>query len=598
MQRSSRPARWLPLAAVPGLVLGFLALSARLSASVPAWQVDAQERIVWLGSETDLAPVLVPFVVAGGSLAVFALLGSGRRFLAIPVAAGIVGALVGGALAPGAAIPAAVFAVVGAGALALAATRAPTVVRGLLPVLATLGIGGSGLAVSAGYSNAATWPWAIAAVLATAVAGRVLARRVWSATSAVGVGAAHLTVAVVLASIAFATIPAWLAESAAPLPAPWDSGWLWLGVLGAVLLAVVVLMPRRSDADRIAMVVPALAAAMVGALVTAFADGTDLSWLPAAISAVVVVGALRTSSPALVSTLLAAAGPILVAVALDRGLAAIPGAPPAILGAAAGVLLAAAIAPLVLPRANRSARVAWVVSIGVAGLATLAWIDAASDQRWLLLLLLVPVPVLVASLDGDPIGGSAPSRHLSWLSLPLARRRGLDVAPRRRRRRHRGLRAPARGHADRRRAAAHLASTHRGAVRRRPHGPVRVGGRDRRAAERRLQCRVRAPHAHPRRGRCRRRARGIVPARGRARSSRAPPRGRHRVGRTHRRGARARIRRSPSASPTRCRSNCGRCWRSSRARPSPSSGRARARGRTSSPRACSPPRSWRRRCRR
>ncbi len=73
-----------------------------------------------------------------------------------------------------------------------------------------------------------------------------------------------------------------------------------------------------------------------------------------------------------------------------------------------------------LPRANRSARVAWVVSIGIAGLATLAWIDAASDQRWLLLLLLVPVPMLVASLDGDPIGGSAPSRHLSWLSLPLA----------------------------------------------------------------------------------------------------------------------------------------------------------------------------------
>ena len=309
---------------------------------------------------------------------------------------------------------------VGAGALALAATRAPSSVRGLLPVLATLGIGGSGLAVSAGYSNAATWPWALAAVLATAVAGRVLARRVWSASSVVGVGAAHLTVAVVLASIAFATIPAWLAESAAALPAPWDSGWLWLGVLGAVLLAVVVLVPLRAGADRIAMVVPALVAAMVGALVTAFADGHDLSWLPAALSAVVVVGALRTSSPALVSTLLAAAGPILVAIAFDRGLAAIPGAPPAILAAAAGVLFAAAIAPLVLPRANRSARVAWVVSIGIAGLATLAWIDAASDQRWLLLLLLVPVPMLVASLDGDPIGGSAPSRHLSWLSLPLA----------------------------------------------------------------------------------------------------------------------------------------------------------------------------------
>ena len=350
----------------------------------------------------------------------FALLGSGRRFLAIPVAAGIVGALVGGALAPGAAIPAAVFAVVGAGALALAATRAPSGVRGLLPVLATLGIGGSGLAVSAGYSNAATWPWALSAVIATAVAGRILARRVWSATSAAGVGAAHLTVAVVLASIAFATIPAWLAESAVPLPAPWDSGWLWLGVLGAVLLAVVVMLPRRSGADRIAMVVPALAAAMIGALVTAFADGSGLSWFPAAISAVIVVGAVRTSSPALVSALLAAAGPILVAVAFDRGLAAIPGGPPAILGAAAGVLLAAAIAPLVLPRTERSARVAWVVSIGVAGLATLAWIDAAADQRWLLLLLLVPVPVLVAALDGDPIGGSAPTRHLSWLSLPLA----------------------------------------------------------------------------------------------------------------------------------------------------------------------------------
>ncbi|WP_159604611.1 SCO7613 C-terminal domain-containing membrane protein [Agromyces humi] len=39
------------------------------------------------------------------------------------------------------------------------------------------------------------------------------------------------------------------------------------------------------------------------------------------------------------------------------------------------------------------------------------------DELWLLLGLLTPVPVLVAALHADPIGGDAEIRHLSWLSL-------------------------------------------------------------------------------------------------------------------------------------------------------------------------------------
>ncbi len=72
------------------------------------------------------------------------------------------------------------------------------------------------------------------------------------------------------------------------------------------------------------------------------------------------------------------------------------------------------------PARLRAPRLAWSLAVGLAGTLALASAPFAGDEAWLLLLLLAPVPVLVASLHGDPIGGDSPSRHVSWLSLPIA----------------------------------------------------------------------------------------------------------------------------------------------------------------------------------
>ncbi|WP_169053986.1 hypothetical protein [Agromyces sp. H66] len=406
--------------AAPGLLAGLASLGWRAMASSPAWQVEPDARVTRLPAELDLGAMLVPFVAAAGATVVLLVLGSLRRFAAVPIAAVLTGLLVIGATLPGAAAPAAIFAAVAAACLIAASTRFEELVPSSVPTLAVFGLGGAGLTVLAAYSNAMVWPWAIAAVLATAVAGRLLAPRAWPVGAARGVGVAHLVVAMLLVAAAALTLPSWFDASGTPIAPPWDSPWMWLGTVGAALLAVPLFAPRITDADRIGLFLPALVATMTGAVVTALVGSDPLRWLPAAAAAVVVLPALRRALPTLVRVLSAAAGPILLVFALERIVADIPDAPPSILGAAAAVLLAAAITPVVIGRGERAARLAWCTALGIGGLITLVSGPAAGDQAWLLLLLLTPVPLLVAALDGDPVGGSSPSRHLSWLSLALA----------------------------------------------------------------------------------------------------------------------------------------------------------------------------------
>lgn len=408
------------VSAAPGLLAGLASLGRRVMASSPAWQVEPDARVTRLPAELDLGAMLVPFVAAAGATVVLLVLGSLRRFAAVPIAAVLTGLLVIGATLPGAATPAAIFAAVAAACLIAASTRLEERVPASVPTLAVFGIGGAGLAVLAAYSNAMVWPWAIAAVLATTVAGRLLAPRAWPVGAAHGVGVAHLVVAMLLVAATALTLPNWFDASGTPVAPPWDSPWMWLGTVGAALLAVPLFAPRITDADRIGLFLPALAATMTGAVAAALVGSDPLRWLPAAAATVVVLPALRRPLPALVRVLSAAAGPILLVFALERIVADIPDAPPSILGAAAAVLLAAAITPVVIGRGERAARLAWCTALGIGGLITLVSGPAAGDQAWLLLLLLTPVPLLVAALDGDPVGGSSPSRHLSWLSLALA----------------------------------------------------------------------------------------------------------------------------------------------------------------------------------
>ena len=396
----------------------------RFLASDPPWQVGHGAVIRWT-SETNLdaATILVPFVLAAGSLVVLLLVGAARKLMAIPVALALVGAIAVGVMAPGVALPVAILAAAGAAALGLAALRARIPAPGLLPVLAVLGMGAAAFAWWIGWSNADVWPWATAALLATIVAGRVLAARVWPERAAAPVGALHLVTGVGIAATASFAIPSWLEALGVEVPDAWTSGLLWLGIVAAALSAAFVFAPRLAPHDRVALATPALTAAVLGAIIGAllaavFGD-ESLAWLPAAIIAVVASVGVRVTSIRFLRLLLAAVGPAMIALALERALASIPGAPPSVLGLAAGVLASAALAPLVLPP-DRRARTAWRLSVGLAGVVALAAIGSAGDQAWLVLLVLTPVPIILAALDGDPIGGTSDTRHLSWLSLALA----------------------------------------------------------------------------------------------------------------------------------------------------------------------------------
>lgn len=407
------------VSSVWGLFLGCATVFERFLASTPPWQVGHQSLIRWTsGTDLDVGAILVPFILAAGSLVVLLLIGAARRMLAIPVATFLVGVIIGATFVPGVALPVAILAAVGAGALAFAAFRRRVGDPALLAVLATLGPAAAAFAWWVGWSNAEVWPWATAAVVATAVAARVLAPRVWPAPAAVSMGAAHLVLSVLLVATTSYFVPDWLAASEVELTGTWGSGWFWLGTTAAVLLGAVVLLPGLRVVDRTTLAATTLSAALAGAFATAL-FGVELGWLPAAIIAVVATAGVRVVASGFLRSLLAATGPVMLALALERVLASIPGAPPSVLGAAAGVLAAAVLAPLVLP-ADRGARLAWRVSVGLTGVVSLAAVASAGDQAWLLLLLLAPVPIVLAALDGDPIGGASDTRHLSWLSLALA----------------------------------------------------------------------------------------------------------------------------------------------------------------------------------
>lgn len=407
-------------AAVPGALVAFAGIGGWLLAAIPPWRADTANPIVV--EQPGIVPgvALVPFVVAAGALVVLLLLGHLRRVAGIPIGAAVAGGVVLATLAPDAALAAAGYGAVGAVGLGVAAITKRHRVPGLVPTLALLGMSSAALGAWTAYASVTAWPWATALVIVTAVAGRMTAGRVWSHAIAPAAGATHLVIASLLSAIAVGSIPSWSDAAGSPLTSPWSSPWMWVGVIGAVMSAGALASPRLTAADRTSVAVPSLAAATIGAFAVAFDGGVDPGWIPAALGAVVAITALRFTTVPVVPVLLAVVGPLLLTVALGRLLLDIPAAPPAGIGAAAGVLLAAALAHVVLPSRGAGTKLAWNIALGVAGLGVLASLGAAGDQQWVLLLLLAPVPVLVAALDGDPIGGAAPSRFLSWLSIPLA----------------------------------------------------------------------------------------------------------------------------------------------------------------------------------
>ena len=407
------------VAASPGAYVGIVEIGSRAGASIPAWAQSAVSPS-WFGAEYHLGGVLVPILIAAGAFAVLALLGRVRVFAAIPIGAALAGVLVAGAVASEAAVAALILAVLGAGALALAVTLRRAEIPGLTVVLAVVGLSGAALAWTVGYASTAVWPWTTIAVLATAIAGRLLARRVWSADAAAGVGIGHVAVASLLAVFGLASLAPWLEASGAALAAPWTSPWMWLGVGGALLLGLGAIAPIRGAGDRTAFAVPLLIGAFTAVFAVAGDDAAAWRWLPAALFVVAgLAWLLRPSHPVAVRAMFAVATPIALVLGAAVLVAELAGGEFAGYGGAAAVLLAAALAHLVSRRATGAPTIAWIIAVALVGVLALTLGVSTVDESWLVLLILAPVPIVLAALGGDPFGGDAPGRHVSWLSLGL-----------------------------------------------------------------------------------------------------------------------------------------------------------------------------------
>lgn len=409
------------VAAIPGSFFGIAAIFARFTASLPPWQLDADARIDFIPTEFQLGTMLVPFVIAAGALVVTWLIGRARLLAALPVGSALAGVLVAGAISP-ATVSAVVLLTLAAGALALAATLRRFTVPGLLVTLLVVGGSGGALAWWVGYGSITIWPWAIPAVIAITIAGRVLARRVWPADAAPRAGAAHLAVAAALLAGALISMPLWLEAADAEFVAPWTSPWMWLAMGGAVLLAAAALVRRGTPRDRLAVVVPIFAVSVVALAALAFEPELGLRWLPAVVFVVAGILWVRLGSSSAMRIAFAAATPLALSLASAAAVDEVFGPEFAGVGVAGATLLSAALAHSAPPAHVRNLRFAWSAAVGLAGVTAVLIAAAgafATDELWLVLLLLTPVPVVMAALFGDPIGGEQPSRHLAWSSLAL-----------------------------------------------------------------------------------------------------------------------------------------------------------------------------------
>ncbi|MBT2516043.1 hypothetical protein J7E29_01195 [Streptomyces sp. ISL-90] len=408
-------------AAIPGAFLGIGAIFARYTASLQPWQLDADAPIDFIATEFQLGTMLVPFVIAASALVVTWLVGRARLLAAVPIGSALAGVLVAGAIAPGT-VSAAVLLALAAGALALAVMLRRFTVPGLLVTLLIVGGSGGALAWWAGYANTAIWPWVIAAVIAITIAGRVFARRVWTADAAPRAGAAHLAVAAALLAAALFSIPLWLAAADAELVAPWTSPWMWLATGGAVLLAGAALVRRGSPRDQLAVVAPLFGTSGVALAALAFEPGLDLRWLPALVFVVAGILWVRIGTSSAMRIAFAAATPLALSLASAAAVDEVLGPEFVGVGVAGATLLSAALAHSAPPAHVRNLRLAWSAAVALAGVTAVLMAAAgtsANDELWLVLLLLTPVPIVMAALYGDPVGGEQPSRHLAWLSLAL-----------------------------------------------------------------------------------------------------------------------------------------------------------------------------------
>ncbi|MFF2276537.1 SCO7613 C-terminal domain-containing membrane protein [Agromyces sp. NPDC058126] len=405
--------------AVPGALLGITATGARVVTDgipAPGFRGDGA---LGLDAASELGAVLLPVVVALGGAATLAILGRLRRFIALPVGAALAALIVVGAVVDAPWATASIWLAVALGALAWAGFARRTT-GGLLAVAAVAGVSAAILAELFGFTAPEVWPATCTAVLAAAVGGRALAGRIWGA-QATAIGIVHVVIAAVLTVIALASLVWWLESREVRFDEPQAAPWLVIGIGASLLVGVAGVVRLGTSGDRIAFTVPLLASAVVaaGEFVVDHPDAT-WSWLPAALPAAASVPWLRRSAPLGLRIAAAAIAPL--ALGAGGGLLALDLAgPDALTYAVAGAALAGAGLAHVVSRGRGDvAMIGWSAAVGLLGLLAITSALAGAGEPWLAFAILAPVPIVLAALAGDPIGGESPLRHFSWLSAALA----------------------------------------------------------------------------------------------------------------------------------------------------------------------------------
>lgn len=412
-------------AAIPAFSLPVVFASDLPAVVTAGWQVDptalrASGDALGL-DDLRVGVVLAPLALAVAAVIAFALLGRLRGLAALPAALALTAAIAGATIAPTVLAVDAVLLAVAAAGLVLAAIRAVRVLPGVVVVLAAFGLSAAVAAWAVAHASVELWWWAVPIIVLLALAGRLVSVRVWSPETARVAGPLHLAAATLVTILGAFSLPGWAAAAGDPFVEPWRSGIFVAGLASALLLGVSALLPGVPRPDRFAVAVPCFGAAAAASTILAVTLATPLGWLPALAFAAAGTAWIRST---LLPVRYAAAASVPFALAfVGTGLVAEYGDPDAVAYALAGAaLLAAVLAHAVVPRDRATLRTwsAAVLLLAVVVLVVAFDPPLAPDGTWLVLLLLAPVPLLVAALDGDPIGGTAPSRHLSWASLALA----------------------------------------------------------------------------------------------------------------------------------------------------------------------------------
>ncbi|GAA1773874.1 hypothetical protein GCM10009748_01840 [Agromyces lapidis] len=405
--------------ALPGALVGIAAIGSRLVRDrlpAPGLRGDGA---LGLDAATELGAVLLPVVVALGSAATLAIIGRFGRFIALPVGAALAALLVAGAVVDAPWATASIWLAVALGALAWAGfSRRAT--GGLLAVATVAGVSAAILAVVFGFTAPEVWPATSGAVLAAAVGGRALAGRIWGRQAA-ATGIVHVVVAAALTVTVLASLVWWLESRGVRFDEPSSAPWLVLGIGASLLIGVAGLVRLGSPGDRIAFTVPLLASAVVaaGEFVVVAPDAT-WSWLPATLLAAASVPWLRPSAPAGLRIAVAAIAPLALGAAGGLLALELAGSEALAYTVAGAALASAGLAHLVSRGRDDAAMIGWSAAVGLLGLLAITWTLAGAGEPWLVFAILTPVPIVLAALAGDPVGGESPVRHFAWLSAALA----------------------------------------------------------------------------------------------------------------------------------------------------------------------------------